>query len=148
MTPIDRYLRRISFWLPRRGREDVLAELRGALEERVEAAEARQGRSLRDHDVEGVLQEFGHPLTVVAQYVRRRPVISGGLAHPYWRVLGITLGLALAIQLAVLSIEIVGASESLTILSSGLRRTAFVLLLGFACVTGSFMILERRYGRD
>ena len=147
MKLVEGYLRRVSFWLPRRGREDILQELRGALHEKIETHEEQKGRPLRDDEIEKALRSFGSPVLVVARYVRRRPVISGGLAFFFWRVLAITLAGILLVQLAVLIVETTRAPTILAALSSGLERIFVALLLGFTCVTASFMILEHRYGQ-
>ncbi len=148
MKLVERYLHRISFWLPKQGRSDILQELRGAIQERIEVEEERKGRPLRDEEVEQALQSFGNPMLVVARYVRQPPVISGGLAFFFWRVLAIVLISTLLIQLTVVLVEARRASTLLVGISSGLDRVFVPLLLGFACVTVSFMIFERRYGQS
>jgi hypothetical protein len=146
MTALDRYLKRISFWLPRAQRSDVLAELRGALIDKIEAAELVQGRSLTSGEQQDVLRGFGHPAIVVSRYLERRAVISGGLAFFFWRVLAIALVGILVAQSIVLAIEATDAQSLWPVIGYALRRTLLALLLGFTCVTASFMLLERRYG--
>lgn len=146
MTALDRYLKRISFWLPRANRSDVLAELRGVLIEKIEAAEAARGRALSDGEEQDVLRGFGHPALVVSRYVERRPVISGGLAFFFWRVLAIALVGILVAQSIVIAIEATHAQSLWPVIDHAARRTLLALLLGFTCVTATFMLLERRYG--
>ncbi|MEG3088299.1 HAAS signaling domain-containing protein [Sphingomonas sp. PB4P5] len=146
MMTLDRYLRRVGFWLPRRERADILDELRGAIDERLDAAEQRTGRPLHEQELEEVLHSFGDPVLVVARYVRRAPVISGGLAFFFWRVLAIALGGTIVVQLALLAVEAAQAPSIAAALLNGMTRMAVALLLGFACVTAAFVILDRRYG--
>lgn len=146
MTAVDRYLKRISFWLPRAQRSDVIAELRGVLIERIEAAEAVRGRSLSNDEEQDVVRGFGHPALVVSRYLERRPVISGGLAFVFWRVLTIGLLAILVAQSVVLATEAMHAQSLWPMVEQAVRRTLFSLLLGFTCITASFMIIERRYG--
>ena len=146
MTAVDRYLKRVAFWLPRRGREDVIEELRGALLDRMREAESARGRALTDAEAQQLLGGFGQPAIVVARFGEGSPVISGGLAFFFWRVLVIALLAILIGQAVVFAVEASQAPASM-ILGEALRRTFVSLLLGFTCVTASFMLLEGRYGR-
>jgi len=146
MTALNRYLKRIAFWLPRRKRADVLAELRGVLIEKIEAGEVERGRPLTDGEKQDLLSGFGHPAIVVSRYLERRPVISGGLAFFFWRVLAIAFVGVLVVQALLLVVEAAHAQSLGPVIGHALRRTSFALLLGFGCVTASFMVIERRYG--
>jgi hypothetical protein len=146
MTALDRYLKRISFWLPHRQRSDILAELRGVLIEKIEAAEALRGRPLTADEEHDELRGFGHPAIVVSRYVQRRPVISGGLAFFFWRVLAIALIGVLIAQSLLFAVEAAHAQSVWSLFEVTIRRSLLALLLGFTCVTASFIILDRRYG--
>lgn len=146
MTPLDLYLKRLAFWLPRKKRADVLAELQGVLIEKLEAGKVAFGRPLTDVEARDVLSGFGHPALVVARYMERRPVISGGLAFFFWRVLAIALAGVLVAQTLLLIVDTLHAQSLGPVIGHALRRTFLALLLGFACVTASFIIIERRYG--
>lgn len=148
MTAVDDYLRRIAFWLPARNRADVLQELRGALDEKLEAAEAAQGRALTKEEAGQVLAGFGHPAIMVARYAEGSPVISGGLAYFFWRVLWVALGGVFGAQAILFVMEAARAPLPPPMLAEILGRTLFALLLAFAVVTSTFMILERRWGRS
>jgi len=146
MTALDRYLKRISFWLPRAERSDIMAELRGVLIEKIEAAEAARGRSLTNDEEQDVLRGFGHPALVVSRYLERRPVISAGLAFFFWRVLAIALIGIVVAQSIVFAVEATHAQSLGPVIDHAVRRSLLALLLGFTCVTASFMLIERRYG--
>lgn len=147
MSALERYLKRISFWLPRARRSDILAELRGVLTEKIENAQAMRGRSLTVDEEHDEMRGFGHPAVVVSRYVQRRPVISGGLAFFFWRVLAIALVGVLVAQALVLAVEAAHAQSLLHAIEHAVRRTLLALLLGFTCVTASFMLIEHRYNR-
>jgi hypothetical protein len=147
MTALDRYLSRVSFWLPRRKRSDVMAELRSVLQERLDTAEAERGRPLNASEAQDEMDRFGHPAIMVSRYVERRPVISAGLAFFFWRVLAIALVGVVAAQLLVFVMEAWEAQSLWLVLDHAVRRTLLALLLGFTCVTASFIIIDRRYGQ-
>ena len=46
MNTIERYLGKVSFWLPRRSRADIISSLREALDDQFQASEAPMGRAL------------------------------------------------------------------------------------------------------
>ncbi|UYY58408.1 HAAS signaling domain-containing protein [Sphingomonas sp. S2-65] len=145
MTALDRYLKRMSFWMPRAQRSDILAELRGVLLERIEAAELVRGRPLTSDEEQDALDDFGHPALVVSRYLERPPVISGGLAFFFWRVLAIALIGTVVGQAIALTIEAAHAQSLWPVIEQAVRRTLLALLLAFTCVTASFMLLDRRY---
>lgn len=84
MTLIDQYLAAVAAQLPRDKREDITAELRDALMERVEAREAELDRAMTETETEGLLREFGHPLTVAARYRGGPDHLIGPELFPYW----------------------------------------------------------------
>ena len=47
MELIDRYLQAIEFWLPKRQRQDIIAELSEDLRSQIEEKETELGRKLR-----------------------------------------------------------------------------------------------------
>lgn len=145
MSVLDRYLKRVAFWLPYRERADVLAELRGVLIEKIEAGAIARGRPLTDAEAWNMLIGFGHPAIVVSRYLERPPVISGGLAYFFWRLLAIAIAAILVAQILVFAVEAAHAQSLGPVIGHALRRTLLALLLGFTCITTSFMIIERRY---
>lgn len=84
MTLIDQYLAAVAAQLPRDKRDDITAELRDALMERVEAREEDLGRPMTEAETETLLREFGHPLTVAARYRGGPDHLIGPELFPYW----------------------------------------------------------------
>lgn len=84
MDLIERYLKAVGAQLPAAGRDDILAELRDLLMSRVEEREAELGRPLTEAEVEGVLREVGHPLTVAARYGAGPQHVVGPELYPWW----------------------------------------------------------------
>lgn len=103
MDLIERYLKAVGAQLPAAGREDILAELRDLLMSRVEEREAELGRPLTEAEVEAVLREVGHPLTVAARYGAGPQHVVGPELYPWW-----LFGVKTALTVLVL-ITIVGA---------------------------------------
>jgi len=84
MDLIERYLKAVGAQLPAAGRADILAELRDLLMSRVEEREAELGRPLTEAEVEAVLREVGHPLTVAARYGAGPQHVVGPELYPWW----------------------------------------------------------------
>ncbi|MBB6427015.1 hypothetical protein [Sphingopyxis sp. JAI128] len=99
MNGKELYLRRVSHWLPRSIRADVIEELDAAIEDYLtsdrEAVEP-------DQLYAELRRDFGHPAVAATRFVDGRPVVSAGLAHAYWRTLAIACVAVLLIQSALL----------------------------------------------
>lgn len=99
MTGKELYLRRVSRWLPRSIRADVIDELDAAIEDYlVSDREAVEPDQLYAE----LRRDFGHPAVAATRFVDGRPVVSAGLAHAYWRTLAIACVAVLLIQSALL----------------------------------------------
>ena len=71
MDLIDRYLTAIRWNLPRGSNaDDILAELRDVIANRIEEREDALGRPLDEKEVGALLREFGHPLVVARATAR------------------------------------------------------------------------------
>ena len=82
---VERYLKVVAAHLPAGQRDDVVAELRDEIDSRLEARAAGLGRALQDDEVEAVLREIGHPLSVAARYRPGPRHVVGPELYPYWR---------------------------------------------------------------
>lgn len=80
---IDRYLAAVAALLPKASREDIVAELRDLILNRIEETEARLGRGLDKRETEGLLHEIGHPIAVAGRYGPRRALVGPEL-YPFW----------------------------------------------------------------
>jgi hypothetical protein len=150
MTPIDRYLERVSFWLPARKRADILADLRGLLLDRIEAAEAATDHPLDEDEQRRLLATMEPPVVLAARYVEQRPVISGMLAFFYWRVLALAGVVIAGIHTLIFCGE---AAQARSPAELGLAATDWVrggglaLLVAFASVTLIFFLIDSRRRR-
>src|SRR5260221_6975082 len=84
MELLDRYLQAIEFWLPKRQRQDIIAELSEDLRSQVEEKETELGRKLEDAEVEAILKRCGSPLEVASRY-RPQQYLIGPTMFPIYR---------------------------------------------------------------
>lgn len=84
MDLVEIYLRAIAAQLPKAEREDIIAELREMIVERLEARQAELGRPLTAAEIEAVLHQIGHPLEVAANYGGGPRHIIGPRLYPYY----------------------------------------------------------------
>ena len=69
MDMLDRYLAAVAALLPKAQREDIVAELRDLLLNRIEEKEEALGRPLTEKEREAVLKDFGHPVAVALSLI-------------------------------------------------------------------------------
>ncbi len=102
MTLTDRYLKAVAAQLPKATRDDIIAELRDAIQTRMEDREESLGRPLSEAEQEAVLREVGHPLTVAARYGSGPQHVVGPELYPWW-MFGVKVALV-----AMAAITIIG----------------------------------------
>ena len=83
MALVDRYLQAVKFWLPRKQKDDIIAELSEDLLSQIEDQEAELGRKLTDTDVEPILKRCGSPMAVAERYLPQRSLIGPALFPIY-----------------------------------------------------------------
>jgi hypothetical protein len=91
MELLDRYLQAIEFWLPKRQRQDIIAELSEDLRSQIEEKETELGRKLEDAEVEAILKRCGAPLEVASRYRPQQYLIGPALFPIYRFVLAVSL---------------------------------------------------------
>lgn len=146
MTLIDQYLAAVAAQLPRDKRDDITAELRDALMERVEAREEELGRSMTEAETEGLLREFGHPLTVAARYRGGAEYLIGPELFPYWwfAVKAALLILGVVVLIGAVASVVIGEADipdAIADIWRGLLNGG-VMIVGAAAVAG--FIIERQ----
>ncbi len=107
MDLVERYLKAVAAQLPKESRDDIVAELRDEIMGRLEALEARLGRAPTDDEVEDLLREVGHPLSVAARYRPGPQALIGPELYPWW-MFGLKVGLTVmaAVTLIGLSVRV------------------------------------------
>ena len=87
MELIDRYLQAIRFWLPKKQRNDILAELSEDLRSQIEDKETELGRKMNGGELEALLKQIGDPLLVAERYLPQQHVVGPVLFPIYYFVL-------------------------------------------------------------
>lgn len=144
MQLLDRYLAAVARNLPRDQAADIAAELKDNLLSEIEEREAGLGRKLTDKELETLLVDFGHPLSVAARYRKPRYLI-GPETYPFWlSTLRIVGGIAAAI--VVVGLVVAAVSTHMTaewVLQRALEKFWSVAFGVFGAVTLTFALLER-----
>jgi hypothetical protein len=83
MALVDRYLQAVKFWLPRKQKDDIIAELYEDLRSQIEDQETELGRKLTDTEVEPILKRCGSPMAVAERYLPQRSLIGPALFPIY-----------------------------------------------------------------
>jgi hypothetical protein len=111
MELVDRYLRAVAFWLPRKERADILAELAEDLRSQVEEKEAELGHRLSESELEALLKRRGHPVAVANRFLPQRYLIGPALFPIYRRVL-IIVGLCYLIPWVLVALGLITFSPA------------------------------------
>ena len=89
MELLDRYLQAIEFWLPKRQRQDIIAELSEDLRSQIEEKETTLGRKLEDAEVEAILKRCGPGRWLCSSGdIAALPARSLRIAHRVWFLSG------------------------------------------------------------
>ncbi len=97
---IDRYLGAVAALLPKDERQDIVAELRDLIDNRLEEKRGETGRPLDKRQTEALLREIGHPIAVAGRYGSGRGLVGPEL-YPFW-LFGVKAMLAIAALAAVI----------------------------------------------
>jgi hypothetical protein len=84
MEMIERYLQAVKFWLPKRQKNDIIAELSADIHAQVEEREAELGRKLTEAEIEAILKQRGRPIFVANRFLPQESLI-GPLLFPVYR---------------------------------------------------------------
>lgn len=105
MDLVERYLNAVAAQLPKAVREDIVAELRDEIMGRLEALEARLGRPATDEEVEWLLRDVGHPLSVAARYRPGPQALIGPTLYPWW-LFGAKVGLVVMVCVTLVGLAV------------------------------------------
>jgi hypothetical protein len=83
MELIERYLQAVGFWLPKKQKADIIAELSGDIYAETEEREGELGRKLNDTEVEDLLKKRGSPMLVANRFLPQHSLI-GPLLYPLY----------------------------------------------------------------
>jgi hypothetical protein len=83
MALVDRYLHAVKFWLPRKQKDDIIAELSEDLRSQIEEKDSELGHKLTDAEVEPILKRCGSPMAVAGRYLPQQSLIGPALFPIY-----------------------------------------------------------------
>jgi len=111
MELINRYLQAVGFWLPRKQRQDILAELAEDLQSQIEEKEAGLNRKLSETELEALLKERGRPVLVANRYLPQQYLI-GPLLFPIYRFVLIVVGLCYLVPWIIVALGLMWFSST------------------------------------
>jgi hypothetical protein len=99
---LDRYVTAVKFWLPKKQRDDIAAELAANLQAEIDDRAAELGRVLTDNEIAGLLKQHGSPMVMASRYQEQNRTVTfgrqliGPVVFPfYWIAIKVTLVLLL-----------------------------------------------------
>jgi CubicO group peptidase (beta-lactamase class C family) len=151
---IERYLQAVKFWLPKKQKDDIIAELSEDLRAQIEERETALGHPLNEAEVEALLKQRGSPFLVANRFLPQESLI-GPVLFPIYRFSIKIAVLCYLIPWVLVGLSLTFASPSyragrswlaaLGSMSGYLWATAFVVL---GTVTIVFAVLERVQARS
>jgi hypothetical protein len=139
---LDRYLQFVSNFLPSKGREDILAELRANLESEIDDRAASLGRPLTEDEIAAMLKQHGHPMAVASRYFPKQSLIGPAWIASYWLTLKLSLAAAAAFTLAANLFAVALDRVSASGLLADWLRFPNTALIVFAWVTLAFASID------
>ena len=149
MQLLDRYLTAVKFWLPKKQRDDIAAELAANLQSEIDDRTAELGRPLTEAEIAALLKQHGSPILVASRYEQEHRTVTfgrqliGPLLFPfYWTAIKVTLILLLIP--GVVPAVVLGArpSQPLAELGHALLRMARLSLPVLLLVTLVFALID------
>ena len=99
---LDRYVAAVKFWLPKKQRDDIAAELAANLQAEIDDRAAELGRVLTDDEIAALLKQHGSPMVMASRYQEQNRTVTfgrqliGPVVFPfYWIAIKVTLVLLL-----------------------------------------------------
>jgi hypothetical protein len=142
MDLIERYVAAVGRQLPDKQAADIENELRDVLMSRQEEQEERLGRPLTRAEVESLLIDFGHPLTVAGRY-RRTQHLIGPEVFPFWWAAVKVMLMAVAGAYLVLIVIGILTDQTPAQFNRGVPSAWYVVIYLFGLITLVCMLIER-----
>jgi hypothetical protein len=109
MELLESYLKAVRRYLPRRQRDDIIAELSDELRQRMDAKREELGHALSDKELMAIFKEYGDPMNVARRYRQNGLSLTIGweligpeLFPMYLIILGLNLTCALGCSIGLL----------------------------------------------
>jgi len=146
MNLLERYLQAVGQYLPVKGKDDTLAELRANLMAEIESREEELGRPLNEAETSSVLAQHGRPVIVASRYLPQQSLIGPGLFPLYWFTLIKSFPLVvLAYTVAQVANLIFGGGSAG--IGAAIGHFPYVAFTFWGVVTLGFAVFEFAQGR-
>lgn len=143
MSVMENYLMEVSSHLSVEHKDDILDELRSAIQEQWDDKAAEASKELSEEEKAESLSSFGHPMMVAAQYNQQQYLIGPAYFPFYKHAVKTAVLLIIGIQLALAVIsELTKADWSISITGVMFNLLDTALFVA-AIVTVIFVILEQ-----
>lgn len=148
MDLIETYLSEVGRYLPGKGRTDIQAEIRSALQDLLDERARQSGRAADDEElILQVLKEYGDPEKVARSYRGEQYLIGPRLYPVFEKVLFIVLPIVIILSLVGLAFSLTSLHIEARDLGSVIGMTIGDLISAVITTVGSialiFAILER-----
>jgi hypothetical protein len=140
---LERYLAAVERRLAKQQAADIVAELREAIDARIDAKSEQMGREAGPDDVAAILKEFGHPTLVAARYGTQQYLIGPGLFPWFWPAQRTALGIALVVLVVLTVIRVFDSARPMSAFIIQVLNWWEPLAMVFGLVTLAFMVMER-----
>ncbi|MGD0781686.1 MAG: hypothetical protein ABSA30_02375, partial [Candidatus Aminicenantales bacterium] len=148
MELVERYLNAVRFWLPKKQKADVIAELAEDIRLQIEERGRELGHPLDEEALSSLLKKRGSPFTVAGRFLPPRQLIGPQLYPIYEFVLKLTAGLYVIPWFLIwaglmIFVPSYRAAHTGTALFQGLGHLWTTALTMFAMITLGFAVGER-----
>jgi hypothetical protein len=145
MDLLERYLQAVGQYLPAKGKDDTLAELRANLLAEMDGRVEELGRPLNETEVAAVLEQHGRPVIVAARYLPQHSLIGPGLFPLYWFTLVKSFPLVALAYAAVQGVNFIFGGG--TNIGAAIGHFPYVAFTFWGVVTLGFAAFEFAQGR-
>jgi len=147
MELLDRYLQAVKNYLPKKRRDDIVAELSANIQAQMEEKADELGRPLDDDEQAAILKKLGHPLLVAVRFFPHQHVIGPTVFPYYWFVLKASLSIAALVYTIVSAVTMALGTVTLEGILAAVLRFPGIALNVALWVTIAFFVLDLVWGR-
>jgi hypothetical protein len=148
MQLLNRYVTAVKFWLPKKQRADIAAELAANLQSEIDDRASALGRPFTEPEIAALLKQHGPPILVASRYQQEHHTVTfgrqliGPVVFPfYWIAIKVTLVLLL-IPGVIPAVFLSRHGQPFAELGNALVRVARLSLPGLLLVTIAFALFD------
>lgn len=138
----ERYLQAVRKYLPSRGQDDIISELRANLDAQREEREASLGRALTEGEMIDWLKELGPPMQMAARYQPPRYLIGPAIFPLYTQILRYVLLWASVVYVIVNVAQALVQQQDASWIARAVFSLPATLMITATIVTLLFVVLE------